>query len=47
MPGFKAAVLIVALVILIVVPLLIRETYRLSKHDKPNRRTEPRAKTSE
>lgn len=47
MPEIKAAIIVVALMILIVIPLLIRETYRLNKHDKPNRRAEQRAKTTE
>lgn len=47
MLGVKAAIVVVALVILVVLPLLLRETYRLNKHDRPNRHAEHRAKTTE
>lgn len=47
MPGIKVAVIVVAIIILVVVPLLLRETYRLNKHVKPDKRAEQRAKTTE
>lgn len=47
MLGVKAAIVVVALVILVVLPLLIRETYRLNKHDRPNQRAERRTETTE
>lgn len=47
MSGVKAAVIVVAIVILVVLPLLLRETYRLNKHDRPNQRAKQRAETTE
>lgn len=47
MSGVKAAIIIVAIVILVVLPLLLRETYRLNKHDRPTQHAKQRAKTTE